>query len=869
MTSSQQSATRNGRMLRALSLALLAVLCGCGAGDFGGGSGVQALAAAGKVQGGQQGVSGAQIQLYAVSTMDGGAATALLTAPVVSGADGSFSLGGVACPSAVTPVYLVASGGNPGLAGGMRNAQSVLVSAVGACGSLSTGLNMVDEATTVAAVSALAPYMSSATAVGGDAQGIAEAFTLAHALVDPATGRAPGIGVPAGQTVPVSKLQALADILAACVDSTGGAAGDGSACGQLFALASAAGDAVPADTAQAMLSIGRHPAQNVVGIYQLLVPNGPYQPVLSAPPADWSLGLSSAVSAPVFSPGPGTFNGPLQVTVADASAGAAVFYTTDGTLPNPSSTLYSGAIAISSTTTLRAIAVAAGLASLPVTGMYAVQPANPLHLAFVTQPAGGVAGLPITPAPAVAVEDASGAVVTGAHLAVTLSLSGGAASGGLTVNTVGGLAAFPGVTVNAAGSGYVLNASAPGAAAAVSAAFAVSSPAAAILTAAVPATYFGMTVQYFMTTQPAVQYGTTRSWDAYYYSYNNTPGVDWPHISTSRGSYNFTALDSFISVNQARNQDIIYTFGLTPQWASADPSNTSSGYGPGECAPPASLADWDAFVTAIVTHAKGKIKYWELWNEPQDSYGYCGDIPTMVALSQHAYAIIKAIDPTATVLSPAVTSNDGPAWLEGYLKAGGGAYFDVLAFHGYWSTTAEDITTVVGTYNALAATYGLTAKPVWDTEASWAGRNGGVGGLTDLTQRAAFLSKYYLLHWSLGVSRFVWYAYDATSQWGQLWDSTNGLHQDGVAYGQTYAWMVGATLTAPCSEDGQGTWSCHLTRPNGYQALALWNSGTMVSYSVTGKYKESRDLQGKVTPISGGSVQVSNLPILLETGPLP
>ena len=176
---------------------------------------------------------------------------------------------------------------------------------------------------------------------------------------------------------------------------------------------------------------------------------------------------------------------------------------------------------------------------------------------------------------------------------------------------------------------------------------------------------------------------------------------------------------------------------------------------PGSMRIPANIKDWDDFVRAVATFSGGRIKYWELWNEPNDPHSYCGDVRTMVTLAQHASEIIKGIDPSAMILSPGVVSGSGPSWLDGFLSAGGGAYVDIIAFHGYWSSTAEDICKVVISYQNVTKAHNMAAKPLWDTEASWAGRNGGVGGLTDISQRAAFLAKYFILHWSLGVPRMV------------------------------------------------------------------------------------------------------------------
>jgi hypothetical protein len=141
-------------------------------------------------------------------------------------------------------------------------------------------------------------------------------------------------------------------------------------------------------------------------------------------------------------------------------------------------------------------------------------------------------------------------------------------------------------------------------------------------------------------------------------------------------------LDAFIQLSQKRGAEVIYTFGRTPRWASSKP-DAAGPYGPDQCAPPADLQYWDDYVTAIASHAGVRISYCELWNEPQDSEFYCGDMHTIVAMAQHAYRIIKSINPAAQELTPTCTASGGPAWLDSYLSEGGGNYADIMSFHGY------------------------------------------------------------------------------------------------------------------------------------------------------------------------------------------
>lgn len=62
------------------------------------------------------------------------------------------------------------------------------------------------------------------------------------------------------------------------------------------------------------------------------------------------------INAPTFSPVGGTYTEAQSVTISCATDGASIYYTTDGSEPTTSSTKYTGAITVSQTTTLKAIA---------------------------------------------------------------------------------------------------------------------------------------------------------------------------------------------------------------------------------------------------------------------------------------------------------------------------------------------------------------------------------------------------------------------------------------------------------------------------------------------------------------------------------
>jgi hypothetical protein len=76
-----------------------------------------------------------------------------------------------------------------------------------------------------------------------------------------------------------------------------------------------------------------------------------------------------APAAPTASPAPGLFSSTQSLTLSDADATAKIRYTTDGTAPSPTSTLYGGPITVDFSRTIKAIAVdAAGNTSGAISG---------------------------------------------------------------------------------------------------------------------------------------------------------------------------------------------------------------------------------------------------------------------------------------------------------------------------------------------------------------------------------------------------------------------------------------------------------------------------------------------------------------------
>ncbi len=379
---------------------------------------------------------------------------------------------------------------------------------------------------------------------------------------------------------------------------------------------------------------------------------------------------------------------------------------------------------------------------------------------------------------------------------------------------------------------------------------------------------------------PAIPFGSLRLWDS---------ATGWAQLNPSKGEYDWGLLDQWLAAASQRDnqiEDILYTFGRTPQFASSQPGR-DCGYGPGQCAAPSDLtADgngsdqyWKDFVTAIVTHSKNSrtahIKYWELWNEPYSLNMWAGTVPQMVRMAQDAYSIIKNIDPNAVVVAPCIginvpAGNKWLNWYDAYLSAGGGNYADIMSVHGYVhyggrQPGAQAFLDYYRQAREIMTKHGLAAKPVWDTEASWGETKD--NHFENQDDQAAFVAQFYLLQWSQGLQRLYWYAYNGQSadSIGALWiedsDRSGHLTKAGKAFVQTQEWLVGATFSEPCQQDGS-RFVCNLTR-NGHPGQIVWDSAGS-SYSPKGTFAKMSDLDGN-TRAASAQVQIGAKPVLLET----
>ncbi|MCX5711547.1 MAG: endo-1,4-beta-xylanase, partial [Candidatus Omnitrophica bacterium] len=146
----------------------------------------------------------------------------------------------------------------------------------------------------------------------------------------------------------------------------------------------------------------------------------------------------------------------------------------------------------------------------------------------------------------------------------------------------------------------------------------------------------------------------------------------WQDIEPTQGEFNFERYDRIVGLAAAHHINILGILDYTVNWASE-----AGGW---NCAP----RDNKCFVNyarQVVSRYKDKIKYWEVWNEPDSPiYWQPQDgLKSYCQLLKETYIAAKEIDPDCKILNGGLAH--GPSSVNKLYEAGAKDYFDILNIH--------------------------------------------------------------------------------------------------------------------------------------------------------------------------------------------
>lgn len=292
-----------------------------------------------------------------------------------------------------------------------------------------------------------------------------------------------------------------------------------------------------------------------------------------------------------------------------------------------------------------------------------------------------------------------------------------------------------------------------------------------VLTAShVPVTdrFFGMGLNAHPFPAFTVPVGTVRNHD--------TAGCSWRRLEVTKNDFQWQRADDFVNPNHAAGRDILWTLFGTPQWASARPSEVNAYVGnPGMAAEPANMADWTSFCTQVATRYAGKVKYYEVWNEPRftgpsASAFWSGTAEKLSEMVRLAAQAIKAVDPTAKILTPSITGwvpSAGSAAENAFVQmmnASDGAagtmkdWCDIIAIHLYITGNGTvNLPGMIDRVRAAMATVGKSGLEIWDTESGPISPDAAV--ITDQAE-IIHMQRSLVTMRAMGIARQIYYTWN-------------------------------------------------------------------------------------------------------------
>jgi hypothetical protein len=203
----------------------------------------------------------------------------------------------------------------------------------------------------------------------------------------------------------------------------------------------------------------------------------------------------------------------------------------------------------------------------------------------------------------------------------------------------------------------------------------------------------------------------------------------WDGIETEKDQYDWLFWDDFVKMAvDEYGITLIPYICYTPLW-----NSTSQDPGTFWRSPPKDYDEFGQFMTDLVNRYKGRIKTWELWNEPDIEWYWMGDQEGFTRLLKTGSDAVRRADPTATVVMGGIAHDTG--WFRRLLRDHQAAqYVDVFNMHNYYETWAdhplEDIGPYINEVAEIVQRYG-EGEPVWMAEVGYSTHRTGGARISD------------------------------------------------------------------------------------------------------------------------------------------
>ncbi len=234
----------------------------------------------------------------------------------------------------------------------------------------------------------------------------------------------------------------------------------------------------------------------------------------------------------------------------------------------------------------------------------------------------------------------------------------------------------------------------------------------------------------------------------------------WSSIEPQKGTYRWGHYETSARIQHEAGLTVYQIFHDCPGWASG---KRDSRY------PPNKPSDMGDFFSKMVGHFKDRVKYWEIWNEPDIEVFYLGKPKEYAACLKETYPRIKEADPEAKVLICSFAM--APAkFAEGVFREDVEDYFDIYNVHYYGDV--KGIVWRLNSHKKLLAKHGVK-KPIWVTEMGAVHPVAKKADFETLKPEASYLVKAYVYGLANGAERFFYFIFSDYDERGRNFGTVN------------------------------------------------------------------------------------------------
>lgn len=334
----------------------------------------------------------------------------------------------------------------------------------------------------------------------------------------------------------------------------------------------------------------------------------------------------------------------------------------------------------------------------------------------------------------------------------------------------------------------------------------------------------------------------------------------WGMCENPQGTFDFTEYDrqynavagTFTGGTGMRIMPILlrYYYSYEQTWAGPV---TSSSNGIQEYPYTAMIPEWGLFCGKVAQHYAGRVKAYEIWNEPTMGNGPYGDqTPQQYRdLLNAASPLIRQYDPNAKIVGFAGVPT---YFMQSVLALGMASQMDVVSEHTYGQVMQPEsgYPTQVAAVRSIMNSGGAASKPIWDTEQGVVGDDDGYSVPSNSeADVAALLTRNIVTAASLGESKFFWFSAQCSPTYGYAVFFENYIPRPRLAALNACAsFLEGATYQK--SYNPSTTTYAHLFKGT-TAACVVWNTATALSLSlpIDASKLQAFDTMGNSISVSG------------------